>query len=112
MILANRVPLSVWGGGDYIIDANQAGKRACSLLNCISLTDDTETNEQDKSIATGHLYAHSEFDAFSTFEKERLHRCEDVLFSITCNFYSDKIITPQARFCWTLWFHMYLLAQL
>ena len=25
-----------------------------------------------------------------------------MLCSVTCNFYSDKIITPQARFCWTL----------
>ena len=41
-------------------------KCACSLLNCISVTDDSETNEQNKSIATGLLYAHSEFDAFST----------------------------------------------
>ena len=66
MILANRVPLSEWEGGDYIIGANQAGKCACSVLNCISVTDDSESNEQNKSIATGLLYAHSEFDAFST----------------------------------------------
>ena len=66
MILANRVPLSEWEGGDCIIGANQAGKCACSLLNCISVTDDSETNEQNKSIATGLVYAHSEFDAFST----------------------------------------------
>ena len=38
----------------------------CSLLNCISVTDDSETNEQNKSIATELLYAHSEFDTFST----------------------------------------------
>ena len=68
MVLANRVPLNVWGGGgDEIFGANQAGKHACSLLNCISVTDDTRSNEQDKSIATGLLYAHSKFDAFSTF---------------------------------------------
>ena len=66
MILANHVPLSEWEGGDNIIGANQAGKCACSLLNCISVTDDSDTNEQNKSIATGLLYAHSEFDAFST----------------------------------------------
>ena len=66
MILANRVPLSEWEGGDYIVGANQAGKCACSLLKCISITDDSETNEQDKSIATGLLYVHSEFDTFST----------------------------------------------
>ena len=35
-------------------------------------------------------------------EMKRVYCCEDVLFSITCNFYSDKIKTPQARFCWTL----------
>ena len=40
-------------GGDDIIGANQAGKCACSLLNCISVTDDSET-------------AYSEFDTFST----------------------------------------------
>ena len=65
MILANRVPLNVWGGGDYIFGANQAGKHACSLLNCISVTDDTRINEQDKSIATGLLYVQPKFDAFS-----------------------------------------------
>ena len=48
------------GGGDYIFGANQAGKHACSLLNCISVTDDTDLiNEQDKSIATGLLYMHT-----------------------------------------------------
>ena len=36
------------------------------------------------------------------FERKTQYRREDVLFSTTCNFYSDKIITPQARFCWTL----------
>ena len=66
MILANHVPLSEWEGGDHNIGANQAGKCACSLLNCISVTDDSETNEQNKSIATVLLYAHSEFDALST----------------------------------------------
>ena len=57
------------GSGDYIFGANQAGKHACSLLNCISVMDDTRINEQNKSIATGilYIYAHSEFDAFSTF---------------------------------------------
>ena len=66
MILVNCVPLSEWEDGDYIIGANQAGKCAYSLLNCISVTDDSETNEQNKSIATGLLYAHFEFDTFST----------------------------------------------
>ena len=66
MILANCVLLSELEGSEYIFGANQAGKYACNLLNCISVTDDTETNKQNKSIATGLLYAHSEFDAFST----------------------------------------------
>ena len=47
-----------------IIGVIQAGKRAHSLFNCISVTDDIEINEQNKSIATGLLYAHSEFDVF------------------------------------------------
>ena len=34
MIWANCAPLNVWGGGDYYIGANQAGKRARSLFNC------------------------------------------------------------------------------
>ena len=51
MILATRFPLNVRRGGDYIIGANQVGKRACSMLNCIFVTDDSETNEQNKSIA-------------------------------------------------------------
>ena len=62
-------PLS---GGDYIIGANQAGKCACSLLNCISVTDDSETNEQNKSIATGLLYVHSEFDTFLTLVRREM----------------------------------------
>ena len=33
MIWANCAPLNVWGGGDYYIGANQAGKRARSLFN-------------------------------------------------------------------------------
>ena len=49
-----------------IIGANQAGKRARSLFNCISVTDDIEINEQNKPIATGLLYVQPEFDAFST----------------------------------------------
>ena len=46
---------------------------ACSLLNCISITDGTETNEQNKSIATGLFYAHSEFDAF---QHSYVEKCE------------------------------------
>ena len=72
MILANHVPLSEWEVGDYIIGANQAGKCACSLLNCIFVTDDAENNEQNKSIAAGLLYAHSEFDTFSTLVPEEM----------------------------------------
>ena len=72
MILANHVPLSEWEGGDYIIGVNQAGKCACSLPNCISVPDDIETNEQNKSIATGLLYVHSEFDTFSTLLRGKM----------------------------------------
>ena len=62
MIWANCAPLNVWGGGDYYIGANQAGKRARSLFNCISVTDG---NEQNKSIGIGPLYLHTEFEAIS-----------------------------------------------
>ena len=47
------VSLSVWGGGDYKIGT---GKRARSLLNCISVTDGIKINEQKKSIGIGPLY--------------------------------------------------------
>ena len=53
MIWANQC---IWGGGGYIIGANQAGKRASSLSNCISVTDDIKINEQNNPIAKGPLY--------------------------------------------------------
>ena len=65
MIWANCVPLNVWGGGDYNIGANQAGKRARSLFNCISVTDGIKINEQNKSIGIGPLYLQTEFEANS-----------------------------------------------
>ena len=48
---------------DYYIGANQAGKRARSLFNCISVTDSIKINEQNKSIGIGPLYLHTEFEA-------------------------------------------------
>ena len=62
MIWANCAPLNVWGGGDYYIGANQAAR---SLFNCISVTDDIKTNEQNKSIGIGPLYLHTEYEAIS-----------------------------------------------
>ena len=63
MIWANCALLNVWGGGDYYIGVNQAGKRARSLFNCISVTDGIKINEQNKSIGIGPLYLHTEFEA-------------------------------------------------
>ena len=60
-IWAKCVPLDVWGGGNYNIGANLAGKRARSLFNCISVTDGIKINEQNKSIGIGSLYL--EFEA-------------------------------------------------
>ena len=65
MIWANCAPLNVRGGGDYYIGANQAGKRARSLFNCISVTDGIKINEQNISIGIGPLYLHTEFEAIS-----------------------------------------------
>ena len=67
MIWANCVPLNVWGGGDYNIGANQAGKRARSLFNCVSVTDGIKINEQKKSIDIGPLYLQTEFEANGLF---------------------------------------------
>ena len=65
MIWANCAPLNVWEGRDYYIGANQAGKRARSLFNCISVTDGIKINEQNKSIGIGPVYLHTEFEAIS-----------------------------------------------
>ena len=65
MIWANCVPLNVWGRGDYNIGANQAGKSARSLFNCISVTDGIKTNEQNKSIGIEPLYLQIKFEAIS-----------------------------------------------
>ena len=48
MIWANCVPLNVWGGGDYNIGANQAGKRARSLFNCVK---ERERGGQEKVLS-------------------------------------------------------------
>ena len=45
MIWANCVQFNVWGGGDYSIGTNQAGKRVHSLFNCISVTVGIKINE-------------------------------------------------------------------
>ena len=62
-IWAKCVPLDLWGGGDYNIGANLAGKRARSLFNCISVTDVIKINEQKKSIGIGPLNLQTEFEA-------------------------------------------------
>ena len=60
MILANRVPLNVWGGGGYIIGANRAGKS--EHVN----SDGIKINEQNKCM---HRFRTSvpktEFEAIS-----------------------------------------------
>ena len=52
-------------GRDYNIGANQAGKRARSLFNCISVTDGIKINEQNKSIGIGPLHLQTKFEAIS-----------------------------------------------
>ena len=64
------------------------GKRARSLFNSISLTDDTEIKEQNTSIATGLFYVQPKFSTL--VHGEMLNCRKDILFSVTCNFYSDK----------------------
>ena len=49
----------------YNIGANQAGKQAQSLFNCISVTNDIKYNEQKKSIGKGPLYQQTKFEAIS-----------------------------------------------
>ena len=58
-----KLPLDLWGGGDYNIGVNQAGKRARSLFNCISVVDGIKINEQNKSIGIGPLYLQNKLDA-------------------------------------------------
>ena len=54
-----------------MIGANQAGKRARSLFNCISVTDGIKINERNKSIGIGPLYLHTEFEAISLLLQKR-----------------------------------------
>ena len=51
------------GRRDYNIGANQAGKCARGLFNCISVMDGMKINEQYKSIGIGPLYLQTEFGA-------------------------------------------------
>ena len=53
-----------------IIGGNRARKRARSLFNCISVTDDIKINEQNNPIAIGPLYLQTEFGAISVFLPE------------------------------------------
>ena len=52
----------MYGGRDYNIGANQAGKRARSLFNCISVVDGIKINEQNKSIGIGPIYLQNKFE--------------------------------------------------
>ena len=45
--------------------ANQAGKRARSLLNCIFVKDGIKISGQNKSIGIGPLYLQTEFEMIS-----------------------------------------------
>ena len=58
---------NVWGSQYKIIGTNRAEKCAYNLHSCISAMDKVKINEQNKSIATGPLYLHSEFEAIWTF---------------------------------------------
>ena len=42
------------------------GKCALTLHSCISVTEKVEINELNTSIATGPVYAHTEFEAIQT----------------------------------------------
>ena len=70
MIWANCSPLNVWGGGDYNIGANQAGKRARSLFNCISVTDGIKINEQNKSATKSVRTHNSTISSGRTFDAD------------------------------------------
>ena len=45
-----------------IIGSNRAGKRARSLFNCISVTNEVKINEQNNPIAKEPLYLQTEFE--------------------------------------------------
>ena len=98
MIWANCAPLNVWGGGDYYIGANQAGKRALSLFNCISVTDGIKINEQNKSIGIGPLYLHTEFEAISLLLQKVMAGLNLVGYR-TLQYWQGASARPQNIFC-------------
>ena len=49
--------------GLHAIMMQSSGKCALTLHSCISVTDEVKINELNTSIATGPLYAHTEFEA-------------------------------------------------
>ena len=102
MIWANCAPLNVWGGGDYYIGANQAGKRARSLFNCISVTDGIKINEQNKSIGIGPLYLHTEFEAISLL----LQKVMAGLNPVGCNTGKEQVQDPKKYFTIEKWCNM------
>ena len=62
-VLANRVPLNVWGGGGYTSLARiEREKGHLVFFNCISVTDGIKINEQNKLIGIGPLYLQTEFE--------------------------------------------------
>ena len=56
-------PTQCMGSGDYIFGTNEAGKRARTLFNCISIMDGRKINNQNNSpIAKGALYLQTKFE--------------------------------------------------
>ena len=102
MIWANCAPLNVWGGGDYYIGANQAGKRARSLFNCISVTDGTKINEQNKSIGIGPLYLHTEFEAISLLLQKVMAGLNPVGYR-TLQYWQEQVQDPKKYFTIEKW---------
>ena len=105
MIWANCAPLNVWGGGDYYIGANQAGKRARSLFNCISVTDGIKINELNKSIGIGPLYLHTEFEAISLLLQKVMAGLNPVGYR-TLQYWQGAVQDPKKYFTIEKWCNM------
>ena len=103
MIWANCAPLNVWGGGDYYIGANQAGKRARSLFNCISVTDGIKIN---KSIGIGPLYLHTEFEAISLLLQKVMAGLNPVGYRTLQYWRKEQVQDPKKYFTIEKWCNM------
>ena len=79
-----------------------SGKTARSLFNCISVTDGTKINEQNKSIGIGPLYLHTEFEAISLLLQKVMAGLNPVGYR-TLQYWQEQVQDPKKYFTIDKW---------